>query len=250
MAAKKKPGVAKQACINASLGARDVRNKVNGTWTLARKAPMFTRKKVSVNEIKITKADEKKLEGKSQKEKEDFLAKKKERHLKITRTNRLVGKHAYNVAAAGAAAYVREVMKQEASVYRIGVRKESHVGPWYPQVSDGAAAMLEQFLSAYAQEATRNAAIIRKVVSTGKRLNGKLMKLGYEATDDSIFASTTAVPQKILWLAARKPPEIKLTEEEKAEVKGMSSKEKAKFLKKKRAEARAKADDEAYVPPE
>jgi len=244
---KSKPSKAKQACTNASLSARDLRDKVNATWRLARKAPMFTRRKISVNEVKLNKADEAKLEGKSQKEKDDYLKKKKDRHEKVTRTNRLISKHAYNVAAANAAAYVAEVMKRELGAYRVGVRKESGVAPWYPQVSDGASAMLEQFLSAYAQEATYYAASVRKALHAGKRLSAKLMKLGHDVADEAIFASTTAVPTSIFSLAARKPAPAELTAEEKQQLKSMSPRDKQKFLQKKRAEARLAAGSKDYV---
>ena len=69
--------------------------------------------------------------------------------------------------------------------------------------------MMQGFACAYAQEGTRNAVNIKKELGryttdpkTGKekfvgqkRLNGKLMKMGYDVADESIFGSCAMVPR-------------------------------------------------------
>lgn len=162
---------AHRASANAiASSARAIKKAVNTTWRLAPKAPMFTRKS-----------------GKT-------VAGKK----KVVRTKRLISGHAFKIHASGGAAYANAVFQSEAAAYRLNVGRESKRVPWLPSVSPGAAAILEQFLCAYAQTATQNAMNIRLGLGSHKRLNGKLMKLGFDEADAVIFGSSMPVPRATL----------------------------------------------------
>lgn len=159
--------------------AKKIKATCNKTWNLAPKAPMFTRK------TKTT-------------------AGKK----KLVRTKRLINGHAYKICASGAAGYVNAVMQRESNAFRTTIGTESKRTPWLPTISKGAIALIEQFLCAYAQEGTRNAVSIRQGlgrknqaderVDLFKRLNGKLMKFGFDTADASIFRSAMPAPRALM----------------------------------------------------
>jgi hypothetical protein len=114
---------------------------------------------------------------------------------KIVRTNRLIGGHAYQVVASGAASYANAVMQREAGILRQSIDKEKKRMPWLPRPTKGAIALIEQFLCAYAQEGTRHAVSIRTGLNTGKRLNEKLMRMGFDEADEAIFGGAMLVPR-------------------------------------------------------
>ena len=119
---------------------------------------------------------------------------------------------------------MNSVMQREAGAFRTTIGTESKRVPWLPSVSKGAIALIEQFLCAYAQEATRHAVTVRqglgrtdgngKHVPLCKRLNGKLMKLGYDRADAAIFGSSMPAPRMTL---VTKPLEKPKKGEEKKE---------------------------------
>ena len=179
--------------------ARIIRAATNQTWNLANKAPMYTRKTI----------------GK---------AKTTAKGNKVVRTKRLINGHAYKIAASGAAAYATAVMKREGESFRVPVNNESKRCPWQVSITKGAIAVLEGFLCAYTQEATRHAVSIKTGLGTHQRLNGKLMKLGYELADANVFGSATPCARNLI---VCKPP------------KKASGKEKGK-----------KTEEEDFAPPE
>lgn len=174
-----KPSAHRQSALNIAKGARDLKKLTNATWKLAPKAPMFTRKS-------------KNQQGKK----------------KTVRTMRLIGGHAYKIAASGAASYAAAVMQREAQAYRATICTESKRSPWLPTVSPGAMALLEQWMCAYAQTATRHAVSLRTGLGTTdksgtfhpllKRLNGRLMKVGYDTADEQVFQSSMPAPRKMI----------------------------------------------------
>lgn len=168
-------------------GTRTLRDATNKTWAVAPKCPMFTRK------TKPT-ASTTGPDGKTIKKK------------KVVRTNRLIGGHAYQIVASGAAAYTNAVMQREAGILRQSIDKEKKRTPWLPRPTKGAIALIEQFLCAYAQEATRHASSVRTGLNTGKRLNEKLMRTGFDEADEAIFGGATLVPRCPIVL---KPPSKK-----------------------------------------
>lgn len=152
-----------------ALGARQIKKAANNTWRLAPKTPMFTRKSKTTGDKK-----------------------------KVVRTKRLISNHAFKIHASGGAAYANAVFQAEAKAYRLDIGRESKRVPWLPSVSPGAIALLEQFLCAYAQTATQNAADIRVGLQSHKRLSGKLMKLGFDQADSAIFGSSMPAPRATL----------------------------------------------------
>ena len=160
-------------------GGQTLRTQCNKTWNLAPKAP-------------ISRAKSKTVAGKK----------------KVVRTKRLIGVRVQDLRV-GRGGWVNAVMQREASAFRTGIQFESKRVPWLPSISKGAIALIEQFLCAYAQEATRHAVSVR--VGLGRtnrangewipmctRLNAKLMKLGYDAADAGIFGSAMPVPRATL----------------------------------------------------
>ena len=140
------------------------------TWGLAKRCPMFTKKTVD----------------------------KKTGKKKTVRTNRLINNHAYKIVGSGAAQWVQAVLQREAKAFRVSHEAEVPQAPFLPTFSPGAVALFEQFLCAYAQDATRNAVSIRDGLNTCKRLNGGMMKLGYKATNERVFQDCMPVPRNIM----------------------------------------------------
>jgi hypothetical protein len=173
----------RKSALELQTASRTIGDAMKKTWRLAPKAPMFTRKTVSGT-------------GKR----------------KVTRTNRLIGSHTFKILASGAAQYTARVLAHEANALRISIGSESKRCPWLPAFSRGAISMMQGFVCAYAQEGTRNAVNMKKALGryvtdpkTGKekfvgqkRLNGKLMKMGYDTADESIFGSCAMVPRHIM----------------------------------------------------
>jgi hypothetical protein len=161
-----KVSAARRSARELLSASKAVKHSMNSTWALARKAPMFLRKSNGTK--------------------------------KTIRTNRLINSHAYKVVASGAALYTSGVLNHEASTLRLHPRGESKRAPWLPSFSDGAIALIEQFLCAYAQEATKNAAAARKGLNVGKRLNAKLMRLGFDVADEAMFGTSAPAPRVFL----------------------------------------------------
>ena len=149
---------------------------------------------------------------------------------KFYRTSRLVGSHAYMIAASGAGAVASKAMESDCRVVREEADAESARAPWMPQVSKGAKMVLEQFLCAVAQEATLKAHAVRQGCGTTKRINGKHMKLGWETVFDNVFSSSSIMPRSMY---------VAPIEKKKAPKKGKGGKQ-----------TEAEAEDEEYAPPE
>ena len=149
---------------------------------------------------------------------------------KFYRTARLIGSHAYMIAASGAAANAAKAMERECHVLHEDTEKESSRAPWMPQVSKGAKMVLEQFLCAVAQEATQKAHAVREGAGNTKRLNGKHMKMGWDAVYESVFSNSAMLP-RTMYVAqpVRKVP---------------------KSSKKDRKTSEVDGDDEDYSPPD
>jgi hypothetical protein len=156
--------------------AKTIRKKENEVWRLARKAPMFL--KASTIEVETAK-------GKVQK-------------TVYRRSQRLINSQAYIVMMSGAANYVSAVLQKAGKSFREKVDGEGR-SPWLPGISPGAAAALEQFLCAYTQQAVFNAANVRKGLSDGKtkRLNEKMMQIGFDVTNEDVFGAFSLAPRAI-----------------------------------------------------
>lgn len=156
-------------------GVKAIARITKKTWSLAKKCPMYTKRTVD----------------------------KKTGKKATIRTNRLINSHAWKVAASGSAQWAHAVLTRESKAFRINHEGESQQAPFLPSFSPGAIAIFEQFLCAYAQDATRNAVSIRDGLNTHKRLNAGLMKLGFAQTNERVFQSCMPVPRN---LVICKPP--------------------------------------------
>lgn len=155
--------------------AKNARKAYDQMWRVAAHAPVF---------CKITK-------------KQVADSKGKLKNKKFYRTSRLIGSHAYNIAASGAAMRAACILKDGAVTLRLEAGTESKRAPWYPGVQKGAKMLLEQFLCALAQEATYKGHIVRECCRT-TRLSSKQARLGWETTLDYVFGSSSIMPRKVI----------------------------------------------------
>ena len=157
---------------------KNARKAYDQMWNVAARAPVF---------CKITKKAI--PDGKGGTKQKTFY-----------RTTRLIGTHAYNVAASGAAMRASRVLAADCDMMRVHKEDESSRAPWLPSVSKGAKMVLEQWLCALAQEAAYKAHAVRMGSGSSQRLNLKHMKLGWDATIESVFNTTTLMPKTIVVL--------------------------------------------------
>ena len=99
------------------------------------------------------------------------------------RANPLISKHAMQIALAGAAMRVQKELREEAAALRVKTIAESKESPFQPQLSEGAAVLIEQHIAGFVQEGVRNAGIMRqasdrKKISFEQTMRG--MKLAYD----------------------------------------------------------------------
>tara|TARA_B100001094_G_scaffold25343_1_gene21188 strand:- start:6203 stop:6874 length:672 start_codon:yes stop_codon:yes gene_type:complete len=160
---------------NIISNAKNTRKAYDKMWRVAAHAPVF---------CKITK-------------KQVADGKGKPKYKKFYRTSRLIGSHAYNIAASGAAMRAACIMMDDAHTLRLEAGSESKRAPWFPGVQKGAKMLLEQFLCALAQEATYKGHVVRQCCRT-TRLSSKQVRLGWESTFESVFGSSSIIPRKII----------------------------------------------------
>lgn len=132
------------------------------------------------------------------------------------------------IAASGAAANASMVVEAECNTLREDVESESARAPWLPQVSKGAKMVLEQWLCALAQEATKKAHAVREGSGSTKRLNRKHMQIGWDAVFDNVFSNSSIMPKSMF-------------------VAPVTTKKAAKKKSGKSKEAEADGEDEDYV---
>jgi|TARA_B110000967_G_scaffold38294_1_gene37873 hypothetical protein len=179
---------------NILANGKHARKAYDQMWNVASRAPVFckiTKKAVS--------------DGKGGTKQKKFY-----------RTSRLIGAHAYNIAASGAAMRASRIMAQDCELMRVDKEDESSRAPWLPSVSKGAKMVLEQWLCALSQEAAYKAHAVRHGAGYSKRLNLKHTKIGWESTFESVFNSTTLMPKTMVVL----PLDAKKSKKSKGKSKG------------------------------
>tara|TARA_Y100000389_G_C17441788_1_gene509025 strand:- start:63 stop:689 length:627 start_codon:yes stop_codon:yes gene_type:complete len=163
--------------------SKNARRHFDKLWNAASKAPIFC--KTSLKTLP---------DGKTKKQ---------------YKTSRLVSSHAYKIAQSGAALHAARLASRDCAILRIEAESESSRAPWMPSLSTGARIVLEQFLAALAQEAAFKADAFRQGCRNTKRISGKHMRLGWEATKESVFASSSMIPSTVIALpmgkTSRKP---------------------------------------------
>jgi hypothetical protein len=168
---KTKTTAAKKSVSQMLQASKHVKKALNDTWGAAASAPMFRKRQNATSAATGDNADGIR-----------------------TRRVSLINKHAYKVAASGAAQNAFAVLQDDAKAVRVRMASESKRSPWLPSLSSGAIVLLENFLCAYAQHATENAKAIKDSLGVHKRISGDLMKAGYSATNDAVF-STSHMPR-------------------------------------------------------
>lgn len=163
-----KQDVVRQSPASILANSKAARSAFDKTWNAASRAPIF---------CKITK---KTINGANK---------------RVYRTARLVGSHAYNIAASGAAATAARALEDECKTLRIEAQAESARAPWLPGISKGARMVIDQFLCALAQEAAMKAHAVREGAGSSKRLNGKHMRIGWEAVFETVFSDSAIMPR-------------------------------------------------------
>jgi hypothetical protein len=213
--AKPKPmkTLVRRSIDNTTKSSKEMKRSVNGIWEKAHKSKLYT--------TKLNPAEKKKRE---------VLAEEKGEEPNYEgRAQRLIGGAAYKILLSGAGAYASTVIRQAAyntrSIKVIEEREygpkdpatqkrkskrvvvyepESDKAPILPTFTSGARNLFEQFICAYAQEGAMNAVNVKRALQTTKenangdvehtglkRLNGPLMRIGFDAADKNVFGATT-----------------------------------------------------------
>ncbi len=162
--------------------SQTIRKKENDVWRVARKAPMFMK-------ASLVKEDNGKGGVKTK--------------TVYKRSQRLINSHAYKVNMSGAANNAASVLKNTAAVFRESFQDEGR-SPWLPNINPGACAALEQFLCAYVATGVHNAMQIRKQLNSSKQLGERLMNMGFDAANETIFGPTCLAPRAITMAATLK----------------------------------------------
>jgi hypothetical protein len=109
------------------------------------------------------------------------------------RTNRIIKKHAVNIAASGGVNYAIAYMKKMGVRLGVPCATEGSLTPWLPPITPAAFNMLEQFLVAFAQEGLHYAKIAREGSGTNgvskKRISTEMMGIGFERASHNIFSN-------------------------------------------------------------
>jgi len=104
----------------------------------------------------------------------------------LYRSARLIGGHAYQIAASGAATAVVRELKGDCAAF--GMEYEASTGmPSFPRISVGAKMALEQFMAAYVQEAVCNAKATMTYIGKHKRLTRSYLRTAFADANESIF---------------------------------------------------------------
>ena len=220
---KKKQPTASQIAGNETIrNAKALRKMQDKLWNEMDKAPMFSRE-----DPKLKKEDLLDDDGKPVKDKNGNSVKvnvttdlldddgnpvtdkngdikqvnvhevdKNGKTVMVRRTARLIGGHAYNTAASGAIIACMREMRADCERAGIPHEQESkQATPGY-NVATGAQRMIEQFLSAYVQEAVVTAVRMMKDLDDKKvRLTPRLIRTAFEEVNESVFGACNPVPR-------------------------------------------------------
>ena len=210
----------KQSVSSALGNTKMARKAYDRTWSVAARAPIF---------CKVTK----KSMGNG-------------RTKKTYRGARLISRHAYKIAASGAAMNALRIAAGDCKTLRVSHTEENSRAPWLPGVSKGAQMVVEQFLAALAQEAAYRAQAVRQGTTGAQRVNADHMRMGWEATVDNVFGASAPLPRSMIVLHEEKEKKAKRSKPDGEKEEGKKGKKEGKKGKK----ARADADEDEYQQPE
>lgn len=227
---KRITGAARRSVASTIALQSAIKRKTNSTWRIARRASMFTRKL----DPTYTAKEKQDLEKMTEEQRKTYR-KQKMKNPKV-RSLRLISDTTFRVATAAACRVVRKSLEREAAKLRIPITPECKGGPFCVGISDSAQAILQHFLVSYVQDAGRAAADVRKSLGTSKRIDGSLMRLGFESTNERLFPPLA--PRAIFQPEARRPKKMQLTEQEQEATQGLKGLAKVQAVKKMRAKAK------------
>ena len=169
--------VAKKAARDITRRSKEIAKAQDDVWAVASKAPMFCREFT--------------------KDKKD--GKKGTKSKIVKRSVRLIGGHAYGLAAAGAAqAITRE---QQLDCMNLGIPftriNEKGVPVAQARLTAGFKYMLEQFMCAYVQECVYTARNMLSALPPRVRLNRDLMKMACNEVNEQLFYASGVVPRQM-----------------------------------------------------
>tara|TARA_Y100001970_G_C14071528_1_gene769720 strand:- start:29 stop:931 length:903 start_codon:yes stop_codon:yes gene_type:complete len=228
---------------NYKNSTREIKKTVNSVWDYAAKSPMLKLKNYTDEQIKMRKANAK---GKVNK-KGEAVKVNMDRPL-----NKLINSKSFQILLSGAAAHASTVLREDAyhthSLNHVDHVKRTRNGeteeyetkvytpeaskaPILPTISKGAQILIEQVVCAYAQEAALNAIHVKEALRSAiddeelekksylKRLNGEMMKIGFNETDKRIFASVAPLDRMYVLPKLKVETKMELDKETNKEVK-------------------------------
>lgn len=168
--------VAKKASQDIVRRARTISSHQNKLWNVASRAPMYCKMY----------------------EKTTTEGKKKVKKI-VKRSSRLIGGHAYGIAAAGATqAIARE---QQIDCANMGIEfdrlNEKGVPVCQAALTPAFKYMLEQFICAYVQECIHTAQSSMQAVGRHTRLNRGIMKMACQEVNEQVFAASGMAPRNV-----------------------------------------------------
>lgn len=168
--------VAQKAKDDILTRSKAITNAHNKLWNVAAKAPMYTK----VFE-KVTQDGKKKIKK------------------VVRRTARLIGGHAYGVAAAGAAQAVSRQQQIDCSNLGIEFLRTNDKGTpvCQAQLTSSFKFMVEQFMCAYVQECVHTATTSMRAVGKHTRLNRSIMKLACNEVNEQLFCASGIAPRNV-----------------------------------------------------
>ncbi len=172
---KVRDSAVRKAAADAADAAKLLRRTLDKAWSSAHLAPLFCRE-AGVNK-----------HGKP-----------------LRRSTRLIGGHAYSIAASGAAAAVVHELKRD--LEGLGLKYASRVSSsaMLPTLSKGAKTALEAFLASYVQEALLVATRAQKALGGRKRLSATIVSDAFARTNESIFFASSPAPRATIVVPLRK----------------------------------------------
>jgi hypothetical protein len=122
----------------------------------------------------------------------------------LRRSARLIGGHAYQIAASGAAAALTRSMKHDLESFGSSYESDVKTTAVSIALSKGSKMVLEQVICAYVQEAILAATRMNESLGSRKRLNKSIVKAAFEQVNQSIFFASSPAPRATVVMALPK----------------------------------------------
>ena len=170
--------VAKKASRDIIRRSKEIGKAQDNVWKNAAQAPMFCR------------VYQKDVPGKKGKKATKTIVK---------RSVRLIGSHAYGLAAAGAAQAIAREQQLDCINLGIGFTRinEKGVPVCQARLTPGFRYMTEQFMCAYVQECIYTARNMLRSMPPRVRLNRDIMKLACNEVNEQLFYASGVVPRQM-----------------------------------------------------